>query len=287
MRQVHRAGEKCFVDYAGPKPSYVNPKTGERVEVELFVAVMGASNYTYAEATASQKSRDWITSHIRLVEFLGGVPEVFVPDQLKSGVVIASRCEPTIHRTYEEWSQHYATAILPARPAHPRDKAKVEVGVLVAERWILARLRSLTRTGPNDRRARRSVRSPGRRLRWSWWLVACHRGGHLAGQARLPAGHRRLAARSSAGATQGTAGRDQARLAMRDRRRVQPRRGHGDQAAPPPPGRRAALLDPRPGRPHAHLVALRAAGDERVRAEPFDAIELRVGVLLGDDPEER
>jgi transposase len=144
MRQVHRAGEKCFVDYAGTKPSYVNPKTGERVEVELFVAVMGASNYTYAEAAASQKSRDWIASHIRLVEFLGGVPEVFVPDQLKSGVVIASRYEPTIHRTYEEWSQHYTTAIVPARPAHPRDKAKVEVGVLIAERWILARLRNLT-----------------------------------------------------------------------------------------------------------------------------------------------
>lgn len=144
MRQVHRAGEKCFVDYAGSKPSYVDPQTGERVEVELFVAVMGASNYTYAEATASQRSHDWIASHIRLVEFLGGVPEVFVPDQLKSGVVIASRYEPTIHRTYQEWSQHYATTILPARPASPRDKAKVEVGVLVAERWILARLRNLT-----------------------------------------------------------------------------------------------------------------------------------------------
>jgi transposase len=144
MRQVHRAGEKCFVDYAGKKPSYVKPETGERVECELFVAVMGASNYTYAEATASQKSHDWIASHVRLVEFFGGVPEVIVPDQLKSGVVIASRYEPAIQRTYQEWSQHYATTILPARPASPRDKAKVEVGVLVAERWILARLRNVT-----------------------------------------------------------------------------------------------------------------------------------------------
>ena len=143
MRQVHKAGEKCFVDYAGKKPSYVNPQTGERVEVELFVAVMGASNYTFAEATASQKSHDWIMSHVRLVEFLGGVPDVIVPDQLKSGVVIASRYEPAIQRTYEEWSQHYSTTILPARPASPRDKAKVEVGVLVAERWILARLRNI------------------------------------------------------------------------------------------------------------------------------------------------
>lgn len=144
MRQVHKAGEKCFVDYAGKKPSYVNPTTGERIECELFVAVMGASNYTFAEATASQRSHDWIASHVRLVEFLGGVARVFVPDQLKTGVVIASRYEPAIQRTYQEWSQHYSTTILPARPASPRDKAKVEAGVLVAERWILARLRNVT-----------------------------------------------------------------------------------------------------------------------------------------------
>ena len=144
MRQIHKAGEKCFVDYAGKKPSYVDAATGERVEAELFVAVMGASNYTFAEATATQRSHDWITSHVRLLEFLGGVPAVIVPDQLKSGVVIASRYEPAIQRTYQEWSQHYATTILPARPASPRDKAKVEAGVLVAERWILARLRNLT-----------------------------------------------------------------------------------------------------------------------------------------------
>jgi transposase len=144
MRQVHKAGEKCFVDYSGKKPSYVDPTTGERVEVELFVAVMGASNFTYAEVTATQQSADWIASHVRLLESLGGVPRALVPDQLKSGVVTASRFEPTIQRTYEEWSQHYATTILPARPGKPRDKAKVEGGVLIAQRWILGRLRNVT-----------------------------------------------------------------------------------------------------------------------------------------------
>jgi transposase len=144
MRQVHKSGEKCFVDYSGARPSIVDAKTGVRTEVELFVAVMGASNYTYVEATASQRSADWIASHVRLVEFLGGVPHALVPDQLKSGVVLASRYEPGIQRTYEEWSQHYSTTILPARPIKPRDKAKVEGGVLIAQRWILARLRNVT-----------------------------------------------------------------------------------------------------------------------------------------------
>lgn len=144
MRQVYKAGEKLFVDYAGKKPTIVDARTGERVEVELFVAVMGASNFTYAEATATQKSHDWIASHVRLVEYLGGVPRAVIPDQLKSGVTKASRYEPVIQRTYEEWSQHYDTTILPARPASPRDKAKVEVGVQIAERWILARLRNVT-----------------------------------------------------------------------------------------------------------------------------------------------
>ncbi|HEY4177475.1 MAG TPA: IS21 family transposase [Kofleriaceae bacterium] len=144
MRQVHKAGEKCFVDYSGKKPSIVDANTGKRIEVELFVAVMGASNYTFVEATMTQRSADWIASHVRLVEFLGGAPHALVPDQLKSGVVIASRYEPGIQRTYEEWSQHYSTTILPARPMKPRDKAKVEGGVLIAQRWILARLRNVT-----------------------------------------------------------------------------------------------------------------------------------------------
>ncbi len=144
MRQVHRAGEKLFTDYAGKKPHIVDPKTGERTDVELFLAVLGASNFTYAEATMTQRSHDWIASHTRTVESLGGVVGAVVPDQLKSGVTVACRYEPGIQRTYEEWARHYDTVILPARPAHPRDKAKVEVGVQIAERWILARLRNQT-----------------------------------------------------------------------------------------------------------------------------------------------
>jgi transposase len=144
MLQVHRAGDKVFVDYSGKKPAYIEPSTGERVEVELFVAVLGASNYTYAEATRTQRSHDWIESHLRMLSFFGGVPRAIVPDQLKSGVVVASRYDPTIQRTYEELAQHYGTTILPARPAHPRDKAKVENGVLLIQRWVLARLRNQT-----------------------------------------------------------------------------------------------------------------------------------------------
>jgi transposase len=144
MRQVHRAGEKLFVDYAGQKPHYVDPRTGEVIEVELFVAVLGASNYTYAEATRSQRGPDWIASHVRTLEYLGGVPGAFVCDQLKSGVVSACRYEPGLQRTYEEMATHYGTVILPARPRKPKDKSKVEVAVQVAERWILARLRNET-----------------------------------------------------------------------------------------------------------------------------------------------
>lgn len=142
MRQQHRAGDKLFVDYSGKRPTIVDPKTGEIISVELFVAVLGASNYTYAEATLSQKSRDWISSHVRALEYLGGVPRALVPDQLKSGVIEPCRYEPKTQRTYEELARHYGTAILPARPGKPRDKAKVEAGVLVVQRWILARLRN-------------------------------------------------------------------------------------------------------------------------------------------------
>jgi len=144
MRQVHRAGEKMFVDYAGHKPKVVNPTTGEVREVELFVAVLGASSYTYAEATESQRVADFLASHTRAVEYFGGVCELVVPDQLKSGVTRACRYEPAVQRSYDEWSQHYATTILPARPRKPRDKAKVEVAVQIVERWILARLRDET-----------------------------------------------------------------------------------------------------------------------------------------------
>jgi transposase len=147
MRQVHRAGEKLFVDYSGTKPTIVDPATGEVRAVELFVAVFGASNYTFAEATATQQVADWLGSHVRAFEFFGGLPAVVVPDQLKTGVTGACRYEPTLQRSYEELAAHYGTAILPARPARPRDKAKVEVGVQVAQRWILARLRHETFVG--------------------------------------------------------------------------------------------------------------------------------------------
>lgn len=141
MRQPHRAGAKMFVDYSGKKPSVIDRKTGEVHHVELFVAVLGASNMTYVEATKTQKSADWIASHIRALEYFGGVPGALVPDQLKSGVTKACRYEPEIQRTYQEMARHYGTAVIPARPRKARDKAKVEGGVLIAQRWILARIR--------------------------------------------------------------------------------------------------------------------------------------------------
>lgn len=144
MRQVHKAGEKLFVDYSGKKPEIVDPATGVVRPVELFVAVLGASNYTDAEATETQRSADFIQSHGRALEYLAGVPALIVPDQLKPGVRDACRYEPLLQRTYEEWAAHYGTAILPARPAKPRDKAKVEVAVQIAQRWVLARLRHET-----------------------------------------------------------------------------------------------------------------------------------------------
>jgi transposase len=144
MRQTHRAGEKVFIDYSGKKPHIVDPNTGECVDVELFVAVLGASNYTYAEATATQRGPDFIASNERAFAFFGGVTGAVVPDQLKSGVTKPCWYEPLIRRTYEEMARHYGTAVLPARPKHPRDKPKVEGGVLIAQRWILARMRNET-----------------------------------------------------------------------------------------------------------------------------------------------
>ncbi len=144
MRQEHFAGEKLFIDYAGKKPHMVDPGTGEVIEVELFVAVLGASNYTYAEGTLTQRGPDFIASHVRAFAFLGGVTRALVPDQLKSAVTVASRYEPGIQRTYEEMAKHYGSAVVPARPRRPRDKAKAEVAVQIAERWIVARLRHET-----------------------------------------------------------------------------------------------------------------------------------------------
>lgn len=144
MRQQHRAGEKLFVDYAGQSIALVNRHTGELHDAALFIAVLGASNYTYAEATRSQSLPDWIGSHVRTFEALGGVPEIVVPDNLKAAVNQAHRYEPELNRTYAEMARYYGVAIIPARAARPRDKAKVEVGVQIVERWIVARLRHQT-----------------------------------------------------------------------------------------------------------------------------------------------
>jgi transposase len=144
MRQVHKAGEKLFVDYSGKQPRIIDPSDGQVIDVELFVCVLGASNYTYVEATRSQKVADFVMSHVRAFEHFGGVPRTLVPDQLRSAVSQPSRYEPTVNRTYAELGEHYGTAIVPARPYKPRDKAKVEVAVQVAQRWVLARLRNET-----------------------------------------------------------------------------------------------------------------------------------------------
>ena len=144
MRQEHRAGEKTFVDYCGPMVDVVDGSTGEVRPASIFVAVLGASSYTYAEATAGQALGDWIGSHVRAFEFFGGVSELVIPDNPKTGVKKACWYEPDLNRTYQEMAEHYGTAVIPARPRKPRDKAKVESGVLVVERWILARLRNRT-----------------------------------------------------------------------------------------------------------------------------------------------
>lgn len=142
MRQVYTAGDKTFVDYSGKRPHVVELRTGEVIEVELFVAVLGASNYTYAEATASQRVPDWIGSHVRTFTYFGGVTAAIVGDQLKSGVSKSCRYEPEAQRTYDDLAAHYGTSLIPARPRSPRDKAKVEVAVQIAQRWILARIRN-------------------------------------------------------------------------------------------------------------------------------------------------
>ena len=143
MRQTHQAGDKLFVDYAGHKACYTDPATGQPVECELFVATLGASNYTYAEASLSQKIPDFLASHVRALNFFGGVPCAVVSDQLKSAVTVHCRYEPGMNTAYMDFARHYGTALVPARPRRPKDKSKVEVAVQVAERWILARLRNV------------------------------------------------------------------------------------------------------------------------------------------------
>ena len=142
MRQTHIGGEKVFVDFAGDTIDIIDPITGEVRAMKLFVAAMGASNYTYAEACPSESLSDWIGLHANLFRFLGGVPKFVVCDNLKAAVTNPDRYDPGINRTYAEMAAHYGTAILAARPRRPKDKAKVEVAVQIAQRWILARLRN-------------------------------------------------------------------------------------------------------------------------------------------------
>jgi len=141
MRQLHLPGDKLFVDYAGHTVPITDRHTGTMRTAQIFVAVLGASNYTYAEATWTQGSADWLGAHVRALTYFGGSTRAIVPDNLKSGVHRAHRYEPELNPAYQEFAEHYGVAILPARVRKPRDKAKVEAGVLVVERWILACLR--------------------------------------------------------------------------------------------------------------------------------------------------
>ena len=144
LRQEYRAGEKLFVDYAGQTLPVQNPLSGEIQEAYLFVATLGASHYTFVEATFSQDLPSWISSHVHAFEFFGGVPEMLIPDNLKAAVTHPSFYEPDLNPTYRDLAEHYGTVVIPARVAKPRDKAKVESAVLLVERWILAALRNHT-----------------------------------------------------------------------------------------------------------------------------------------------
>jgi transposase len=143
MRQTHKAGEKMFVDYSGHTMEIKNPQTGKMQKAEIFVAVLGASDYAYAEASLSQSLPDWINSHVNAFKFFGGVTEIIVPDNLKSGVTKANRYDPELNREYHEMSMHYNTAIVPARVRAPKDKSKAENGVFFVQRKILAKLRNM------------------------------------------------------------------------------------------------------------------------------------------------
>jgi len=141
LRQEYRAGEKLFVDYAGQTMEIIDPETGEIREIQIFVATLGASNYTFAEAALSQGLASWIQSHVHAFEFFGGVPEILVPDNLKSAVTRPCRYEPDLNATYRELAEHYGAVIIPARVAKPQDKAKVESGFA----WGKPTLRSVWR----------------------------------------------------------------------------------------------------------------------------------------------
>jgi transposase len=141
MRQTYKVGEKCFVDYCGPTVPIIDASTGEIRGAQVFVGVLGASNYTFAEATLTHSLPDWLGSHVRMFEFFGGCSELVIPDNLRSGVSKACRYDPDLNTSYEQLAEHYQLAVIPARPYKPKDKSKAEVGAQIVERWILARLR--------------------------------------------------------------------------------------------------------------------------------------------------
>lgn len=141
MRQRHRAGEKAFVDFSGDGIDIINPKTGECQTAKLFIAVLGASNFTFVDPVLNEKLPTWISCHVKAFDYFGGVPEILVPDNLKSGVTRPDYYDPELNPTYADLARHYQVAVIPARKRKPRDKAKAEQGVLLAERWILAALR--------------------------------------------------------------------------------------------------------------------------------------------------
>lgn len=142
MKNIHKGGDLLYVDYSGDKLFYANPTTGERIDVEVFVSSWGASSYSYAEATHSQSSEDFITSHVRSFEYFKVIPNGLVPDNLKSGVKKSDRYEPELNLMYSKMAEHYSTAVIPARVRKPRDKAIVESNVLHVQRFIFARLRN-------------------------------------------------------------------------------------------------------------------------------------------------
>lgn len=141
MRQLHKAGDKLFIDFCGPTVPIINPDTGEYRKAQIFVATLGATNYTYVEACESQKQESWLSAHANAFEFFGGVPKLLVPDNLKAAVTRADKHLPVLQENYARLARHYGTAIMPARPYKPQDKGKVENAVLLVERWILMRLR--------------------------------------------------------------------------------------------------------------------------------------------------
>ena len=142
LRQDHRAGEKLFVDYAGDTIPIHNPATGETTPAYLFVATLGASNYSYVEAVLSRELPSWIRIHIHAFEYMGAVPEIVTPDNVLTGVTHPCRYEPDLNPTYQDMALHYGAAVIPARVKKPKDKAKVESSVLIVERWIIAALRN-------------------------------------------------------------------------------------------------------------------------------------------------